>query len=221
MAAPTLKGKNLTWLVAALAFDAIVLWLVASQAPVTELASAQSLAKRAALVTLLPVPALLLSSLLSSNLKAVLVFWRWQHPLPGARAFTVHAPADPRVALDRLRKNIGEFPQDPREQNSRWYALYREVQAEASVRDSHGQYLLFRDLAAVSLLLILAVPLVLLLAVTGATGIVLGTVAFFLAQYLLAAQAGRVAGVRMVRNVLALHASLKPAPRARTTKTKK
>jgi hypothetical protein len=219
MAATTLKGKNLTWLVAALAFDAIVLWLVASQAPATELASAQSLAKRAALVTLLPVPALLLSSLLSSNLKAVLVFWRWQHPLPGARAFTVHAPADPRIALDRLRKNVGEFPQDLREQNSRWYALYREVQDEASVRDSHGHYLLFRDLAAVSLLLMLAVPLA-LLAVASATGIVLGTAAFFLIQYLLAAQAGRVAGVRMVRNVLALHASLKPPARTRTTKTK-
>lgn len=219
MAVSTLKGKNLTWLVAALAFDAIVLWLFASQAPVTELASAQSLARRAVLVSLLTVPALLLSSLLSSNFKAVLVFWRWRHPLPGARAFSVHAPADPRIALDRLRKNVGEFPQDPREQNSRWYALYREVQAEASVCDSHGQYLLFRDLAGVSLLLTLAVPLA-LLAMAGATGIVLGTAAFFLGQYLLAAQAGRVAGVRMVRNVLALHASLKPAPQTRTTKAK-
>lgn len=219
MAATTLKGKNLTWLVAALAFDAIVLWLVASQAPVTELASAQSLAKRAALVTLLPVPALLLSSLLSSNLKAVLVFCRWRHPLPGARAFSIHAPADPRVALDRLRQNVGEFPQDPREQNSRWYALYREVQDEASVRDSHGHYLLFRDLASVSLLLTLAVPLA-LLAVASSTGVLLGTAAFFVGQYLLAAQSGRVAGVRMVRNVLALHASLKPAARTRTTKAK-
>lgn len=220
MAATTLKGKNLTWLVAALAFDAIVLWLVANQAPVTELTSAQSLTKRAALITLLPVPALLLSSLLSSNLKAVLVFWRWQYPLPGARAFTVHAPADPRIALDRLRKNVGEFPQDPREQNSRWYALYREVQDEASVRDSHGHYLLFRDLAGVSLLLTLAVPLALLVAASASRMVVLGSVAFFFTQYLLAAQAGRVAGVRMVRNVLALHASLKPAPRARTTKAK-
>jgi len=217
MAAITLKGKNLTWLVATLAFDAIVLWLVSSQASVTELASAQSLAKRAVLVTLLPMPALLLSSLLSSNLKAVLVFWRWQHPLPGARAFTVHAPADPRIALDRLCKNVGEFPQDAYEQNSRWYALYREVQSEASVQDSHGQYLLFRDLAGVSLLLTMGVPLV-LLAVASATSIVLGTAMFFLGQYLLAAQAGRVAGVRMVRNVLALHASLKPAARTRTAK---
>jgi len=219
MAANSLKGKNLTWLVAALAFDAVVLWLLATQGIVAELTSAQSLAKRAALVTLLPVPALLLSSLLSSNLKAILVFWRWQHPLPGARAFSVHAPADPRIALDRLRKNVGEFPQDPREQNSRWYALYREVQGEAPVQDSHGQYLLFRDLAAVSLLLALAAPLA-LLAAQSATGIVLGTAAFFLTQYLLAAQAGRIAGVRMVRNVLALHASLKPAARTRTTKAK-
>lgn len=219
MAVSTLKGKNLTWLVAALAFDVIVLWLFASHAPVTELASAQSLARRVALVSLLTVPALLLSSLLSSKFKAVLVFWRWRHPLPGARAFSVHAPADPRIALDRLRKNVGEFPQDPREQNSRWYALYREVQAEASVNDSHGNYLLFRDLAGVSLLLALAVPLA-LLAMAGATGIVLGTAAFFLGQYLLAAQAARVAGVRMVRNVLALHASLKPVARTRTTKVK-
>ena len=219
MASTTLKGKNLGWLIGVLAFDAVVLWLIAKQGTVVDLTGAKSLAMRASLITLLPVPALLLSSLLSSNFKAVLVFCRWQHPLPGARAFSVHAPADPRIALDRLRKNVGEFPQDPREQNGRWYALYREVQDQASVRDSHGQYLLFRDLAGVSLLLTLAVPLV-LLAVASATSIVLGTAAFFLGQYLLAAQAGRVAGVRMVRNVLALHASLKPTAGTRTTKAK-
>lgn len=219
MASTTLKGKNLGWLIGVLAFDAVGLWLMATQGSIAGLTSAKSLAMRASLITLLPVPALLLSSLLPSNFKAVLVFCRWQHPLPGARAFSVHAQADPRIALDRLRKNVGEFPQDPREQNSRWYALYREVGDEASVRDSHSNYLLFRDLTTVSALLAMAVPLVLALMGSTAT-LALSAMAFFLIQQLLAAQAGRVAGVRMVRNVLALHANLKPPARTRTTKAK-
>lgn len=219
MAGTNLKSKNLTWLIGILAFDVLCLGLAVSQGSVADFASAQSLKLRAALITLLPVPALLLSSLLPSNFKATLVFWRWQHPLPGARAFSVHAPADPRIAMDRLRKNIGEFPQDPQGQNSRWYALYREVQAEPSVHDSHGNFLLFRDLAAVSLLLAIVLPWP-LLGFGFAPGLTAGIAAALFCQYLLAAQAGRVAGVRMVRNVLALHASLKPAARTRTTKAK-
>lgn len=217
MASTTLKGKNLGWLIGILAFDAVGLWVIATQGSVVDLTSTKALAMRASFITLLPVPALMLSSLLSSNFKAVLVFCRWPHPLPGARAFSVHAQSDPRIALDRLRRNVGEFPQDPREQNSSWYALYREVSDQVSVRDSHGNYLLFRDLAAVSALLALAAPLVLAL-MGNASALTIAT--FFIVQYLLAAQAGRVAGVRMVRNVLAIHSSLKPAPRPKTTKAK-
>lgn len=217
--ATSLKSKNLTWLVGILAFDVLCIIAAAAQATFSDLANAKSLALRASLITLLPVPALLLSLLLPSNLKASLVFWRWQHPLPGARAFTVHAPADPRIALDRLRKNVGEFPAAPAEQNSRWYGLYRDVQNEPSVDDSHCNYLLFRDLAAISLLLAIGLPVLLLM--LGHTSTLAGMAAAgFLIQYAVAVQAGRLAGVRMVRNVLAIHASLKPTARTRTIKAK-
>lgn len=219
MGAASLKSKNFTWLVGILAFDVLCIVAAATQATFGDLANAKSLALRASLITLLPVPALLLSLLLPSNLKASLVFWRSQDPLPGARAFTVHAPADPRIALDRLRKNVGDFPEAPAEQNSRWYGLYRDVQNEPSVADSHRNYLLFRDLAAVSLLLAIGLPVILLM--LGHTRTLAGmAAAAFLIQYAVAVQVGRVSGVRMVRNVLAIHADLKPATRARTTKAK-
>lgn len=219
MAASTLKGKNLIWLVGILAFDVVCIVAAVSQSSLSDLANTESLALRASLITLLPAPALILSSLLPSNLKASLVYWRWQHPLPGARAFSVHSPADPRIGLEQLRRNIGEFPQAPDEQNSRWYAMYREVHKEQSVEDSHRNYLLFRDLSAVSLLLAAALPMLLLaFGHKGTLATVVG--AGFLIQYIVAAQAGRVAGVRMVRNVLAIHASIKPPASNETTKAK-
>jgi len=42
-------------------------------------------AVRISLAVPLPIPALILSSLISANHKAILVFWRFKHPLLGVR----------------------------------------------------------------------------------------------------------------------------------------
>jgi hypothetical protein len=44
-----------------------------------------------------------LASDLDAMTKARLVFWRWQHPPPGSRAF-VHAKADTRINVPALRQ---------------------------------------------------------------------------------------------------------------------
>ena len=155
-----------------------------------------------------PTPALILSSLLSADHKAVLVFWRLRNPLPGARAFSVHAPADPRIDLAKLRKNVGEFPTTERDQNSKWYGLYKQVDSDPSVVDSHKNYLLFRDIAAMSLLLVPALPLILYLSGVDSTRMLVSA-AWFMGQYLVTAFAARTTGIRFVQNVLAVHASRK------------
>jgi hypothetical protein len=44
------------------------------------------------------------SNLLSADLKARLVFFRWRHALPGHRAFTIYGPRDSRVDMVALAK---------------------------------------------------------------------------------------------------------------------
>ena len=204
----TLKGRNLAWLVATLVLDVLVLLVLAFDSTIQELTPTAIAGVRTSLAGLLPIPALILSSLISADHKARLVFWRLSYPLPGSRAFSVHAPTDHRIDLEKLRNHVGEFPVGEREQNSKWYGLYRMVDSDPSVVDSHKNYLLFRDIAAMSLLLVPVLPVGMYLVGVDTPSILISTT-WFLGQYLIAALAGRTAGIRFVQNVLAVHASRK------------
>lgn len=213
----TLKGRNLAWLVATLVLDVLILLVLAFQTAMQELTPTAIAAVRTSLTILLPIPALILSSLLSADQKAVLVFWRFKHPLPGARAFSVYAQADHRIDLGVLKKHVGEFPVDPREQNAKWYRLYKQVDSDPSVVDSHKNYLLFRDIAAMSLLLVPTLPVAMYFIGVDTTRILISA-AWFLGQFLVSALAARTTGIRFVQNVLATYASRKVS-KARTRAT--
>ena len=146
---------------------------------------------------------LLLLNLLPPSAKAALVFWRVRDVLPGARAFTVIGPRDERVDLGALATTYGDLPTSPAQQNRQWYRIYREREGEPGVRDAHRSYLLYRELASVSVLL-LVLLIVASAAVIGAPfqltllfGVLLGGV------YVLAAVNARHSGERLVANVLA------------------
>ncbi len=146
------------WLVAAGIVDVIALLALVFHRPLDEFTIDKMAALRASLSVLLPVPILLFSYLLSQSQKATIVFWRLKHPMPGCRAFSVHAPADVRIDLAALKANVGEFPVEERAQNSMWYRLYKLVENDTAVLESHQNYLMFRDIAAMSLLLVIVVP---------------------------------------------------------------
>jgi hypothetical protein len=203
-ASKALKGRNLAWLVATLILDFIILLVLVLQTTIEELTPDRITDIRATLAALLPIPALILSSLLPPHHKAVMVFWRLKNPLPGSRSFSVHAPADHRVDLENLKNNVGHFPSDERTQNSKWYSLYKQVDSEPAVIDSHKNYLLFRDIAAMSLLLIPIIPAVMFFIGADTSGILISA-AWFVGQYLITAIAARTAGIRLVQNVLAIH----------------
>lgn len=211
----TFKSRNLVWLMGILILDILVLLVFAFPTAIEDFTPTNLVATRVSLTSLLPIPALILSSLISAHYKAIFVFWRFKHPLPGSRAFSVYAPADDRIDLVALRKNIGEFPVTARDQNSKWYGLYRQVATDFSIIDSHRNYLLFRDIAALSLLLVFVLPIVMFFSGVDASRILISTI-LFLSQYLVTALAARTTGIRLVQNVLALHASQK-AIRSRTT----
>jgi hypothetical protein len=159
---------------------------------------------------------LLLSAVVPQNIKAMFVFWKVKNPLPGSEAFTRHAPADPRIDLTALKKNVGAWGTEPSEQNSLWYRLYKEVGSETAVVEAHKAFLLFRDMAIVSLLLAIVVPLGFWLTNVERNAVTFSLLLFSL-QYVAAALAARYSGVRFVTNVLAEHSVRKitaPQPAA-------
>jgi len=144
-------------------------------------------------------------NLISPQLKAVLVFWKWPHPLPGHRAFTKYLLNDPRIDPEQMVKKIGQLPSDPVEQNRLWYKIYRTHQHESAVLGAHRDFLLTRDIAWLSFAI---------LGLFGIGAALLGESTlqklwypfYLFAQYLAAALAARRNGIRLVRNVLAIEA---------------
>lgn len=202
----SLKSRNIGWLVALILVDVAGMAAFVMPGVLSNMSVSALMLARAVAVMLLPVIVLLLSGLLSSDVKAILVFWKLKNVLPGHDAFTKHAGADSRIDPSTLRRNVGAFPLDPKEQNAMWYRLYRRVGNDPSVGEAHRMFLLFRDMSAVSVLLLAMGPLGLWLsgiagdAIVVATGILLG-------QFLSAVIAARNSGVRFVTTVLALHSA--------------
>jgi hypothetical protein len=98
---------------------------------------------------------LILAYLLPSDWKHRAVYLRWHHPLPGCRVFTELCTKDSRISYESLVKLYGELPTSPSEQNALWYKIYKEKQADEIVLNSHGKWLLFRDIYAISIVLFL------------------------------------------------------------------
>jgi hypothetical protein len=155
--------------------------------------------------------AALVASLLNSQIpaegKARIIFFRWVNPLPGCRAFSELATADPRIDMAALRTRSGPLPSDPIQQNALWYKLYRAVESEPSVRDAHQNFLFARDYAILSLLLLVALtPFAAVYAPASRPAVAFAAV--LLAQFGLAARAARTHGQRLVCNVLAIQSAI-------------
>lgn len=210
----SLKSLNLKWLMALATMDTIVMVLFVAPELVTGVTTTQLGLYRALGAAVLPVLVLLLVNVLSSSVKASLVYWRPLGWLPGCEAFTRYAPADPRVDMNTLKKNVGAWTNDPKAQNSKWFKLYKLVENHAEVAATQKDFLMYRDMAVLSLPLIALAPLGLHLADASRNALWLASGWFFV-QYILAAVSARHAGERFVCNVLALHAAKKiTAPKA-------
>jgi hypothetical protein len=206
-----LKSQNMKWLIPLAALDlALVALLAAPEELVTRGSISEIAAARAGAASLLPLVVLLLTGVLPDNIKAALVHWRIRGVMPGSHAFTHHAPADVRINMAALKRNVGALPTDPAEQNAKWYELYCMVNSVTAVMEANRSYLLYRDMAAMSFLLTFLVPLGLRLCGAASTTL-LASALIFAAQYAITAVSASHAGVRLVRNVLAIHAAQKIA----------
>jgi hypothetical protein len=204
----SLKSLNMKWIVSLAAFDLIVIALfVVPELRRVETMTQLSIARVLATIGL-PIVVLLIVNVLSANVKAMLVYWKPLGVLPGSQAFTKYAPVDPRIDMLALKKHIGALPTDPREQNSKWYKLYKMVENQSEVSSAQKDFLMYRDMAVMSLPLLVIVPLGLILVGVSANALWLSG-GLFLVQYILTAVSARHAGIRFVCNVLAIHAAKK------------
>lgn len=100
--------------------------------------------------------ATILNLLTPEGLKHVLVFWRLRDVLPGHRAFSVWANKDSRFQVSQLKAKITPWPSTTKAENAEWYRLLKAHEALPFVRDAHQQFLLARDLTAMTPVLLIA-----------------------------------------------------------------
>lgn len=139
---------------------------------------------------------------LSPHLKAILVFWKLQDPLPGCRAFSHLMEKDVRIDPAILTSKHSNLPTVSSEQNCLWYKIYKKHEDKLSVENSQRNFLLARDLAALSFLFSI------IFSISGcflieSTKVKLFYFASLFLMFLLTSQAARNYGVCFVRNVLA------------------
>lgn len=146
---------------------------------------------------------LVLLGMIPAQWRDRLVHWRWQHPLPGARAFTDIGPKDARVDMKKLQKTYGKLPDDPGKQSQMFYSIYKAHANDVGVLDAHKSYLAARDIATINLLLlILLSPLA-----WWATNDFFRACAYaaaLLFAYLVMCVAAKIYGARLVQNALAV-----------------
>lgn len=153
-----------------------------------------------------PIVVLLLVNVLPHKLKCLLVYWRPYGWLPGCEAFSKYGPADVRIDMAALTRHVGPLPTESGKQNARWYQLYKQVENEPEVAEAHKGFLMYRDMAVLSLPFIAMAPAMLFYA--GATpGSQWVGAGVFAIQYFLSAVSARHSGIRFVTNVLAVHSA--------------
>lgn len=211
MSSKSLKPEYAKWLWLVLTADVVVLLLLV---PGFSSKSFEELVNWRLLTTvLIPVVVSLLVNVLPNELKAMAVYWKPYGWLPGREAFTKYGPNDPRVDMEALEANVGPLPTESRKQNARWYQLYKLVEDEAEIRDAQKSFLMYRDMAVLSLPFIALAPVCLYQVGVPLGGQWLGA-GLFAVQYLLTAVSARHSGIRFVANVVAIHSARRIAPKA-------
>lgn len=214
----SLKSLNMKWLVLLAAADVLIVLLFVAPDLLNGVTLTQIGIGRVLTTTVMPVVVLLIVNVLPHDVKSMLVYWKPLGVLPGCEAFTKYGPRDRRIDMASLRKNVGALPTESIEQNSKWYKLYKQAPNEPEVQEAHKLFLMYRDMAVLSLPLVALVPLS--LNVAGASNSTLALAAgLFVVQYLLTALSARWSGIRFVCNVLAIHSARKiTAPKLASSK---
>jgi len=203
----SLKKKNNSYLWSFFLFNLLVflaLFFVAHFQTIVKDYRAMFTARNSGII-LMPIILFIINGLLTSQQKAVLVFWKLKNPLPGSKAFSFYSDKDSRIDLFKLQSIYGTLPTDSAEQNRLWYKIYRKNNTEVSVENSHKEFLLGRDLVSITFLYIIfaGIPMLILLFSTLSIYYLL----FLVIEYLILVQVAKNHGIRFVCNVLAVESA--------------
>jgi hypothetical protein len=204
----SLKSLNMKWLVLLAATDVFLILMFAVPEVLGSATLTQVGIGRILTTTVIPVLVLLIVNVLPHDIKSMLVYWKSRGVLPGCEAFSKYGPGDGRIDMAALKKNVGALPTNPSEQNAVWYRLYKMIPDETEVVEAHKLFLMYRDMAVMSLPLIVLIPLTLHF-VSATTFAVCFSASLLVAQYLFTALSARWSGIRFVCNVLAIHSTRK------------
>lgn len=149
-----------------------------------------------------------LSYLMPADVKNALVFLRWNNALPGHR-FIQLAECDARIDDEALRARIEDYESlrlDQKGQNSYWYReFYRPLVSREEVASTHKSYLLYRDAAAVSLIMAVLFATTKLVLDPNLLDVTFHSVWIFLSTALGCMMAGANAGRRLVTTAVAIN----------------
>lgn len=158
-------------------------------------------AKDGLLIILSPILSLVLTGILSSSLKAKIIFWKTKNALPGHRVFTKLMYNDHRIDIDKLKSKTSNLPNDPEKQNILWYSIYKKYSEKVTVKQSHKNFLLSRDISIISLLFAFIGTIGYILMKISFSQIVL-FVSIMILQHIIFLIVARNHGNRMVCNVI-------------------
>lgn len=220
MSSKSLKSEYQKWLWMLTTADLIAVLLFLAPYTPSTVGIAQLWSLRLISTVVIPVGVLLLVNALPHKVKCMLVYWKPYGWLPGCEVFSRYAPDDVRIDMAALTKNVGTLPTDAGAQNARWYQLYKLVENQTEILEVHRSFLMYRDMAVLSLPIIGLAPLYLHFAGASAKTQWISA-GIFVIQFVLTAVSARWSGIRFVCNVLAIHSVRKitsvRTSRARTT----
>jgi ABC-type transport system involved in multi-copper enzyme maturation permease subunit len=203
-AGKTLNQENLVPIGAYITLHSLILWGLAFGVTWNEGFEAwlEKLFASGAWLLISGIVVTLLNGLMDSTFKAVLVFWRTPHPLPGCRAFSQFMTADPRIDSAVLEERYGCLPDEPVAQNQLWYKIYRKHRDNPVIADVHKKFLLTRDLTSISLLFFPVLSIAGFFLLENHQVSLIYT-AILMLVWIISCQAAKTYGARFVCNVLA------------------
>jgi hypothetical protein len=205
----SLKTMNQKALAGTLIFHGIFAWFAYNGDWVLAVDSWFEALKRFSLTLpfaiVLSVVAFLIQGMLSSDLKARIIFLRFRgNPYPGARAFTKWLTSDSRIDAEVIRQRYGPLPEDADSQNALWYKLLKKHEGDNGIADAHRRYLLARDLATDWLLFGAASVVIVLILGKSGKSMQIAYAVLNVLVFLVMLKAAQNYGVRLVTNTLAI-----------------
>lgn len=201
----SLKSKNEPALAAITLLNGILLFyfIQGRELNISQIEQTLGLWETGFLALILAIFTNVLVHLVGREMKDTFVYLR-RRAAPAHRIFSKYYKKDPRIDEDKLKKLLDEdnlSSIEARKQNSAWYQIFKELNDIPEILQSHGRWLLFRDMNFL-ISVFLGVFLVMIYYLNSVNNYVYFWV--LIIELILVNLAARSAGITFVQNVVAI-----------------